>query len=103
MLDITEPNWRTLLDERTEWTDLALDREFIRVYKQINGTPERMVRLEEAIKVLGNQMQDLVEENEKLRKEIRGVEWTRTQIIGALGVLAAFAGSAAAVASVVFA
>jgi hypothetical protein len=92
--------------DRTQWTDPALSREFDRVYTQINGTPARMARVEEAVKTLGNVMQDLKEEHERdmaeIRKELKGSEWSRTQIIGAWATLASFVAAGAAVASVVF-
>jgi predicted nucleic acid-binding Zn-ribbon protein len=92
--------------ERTQWTDPALNREIDRIYKQINGTPERMGRLEDAFTVVANQVQDLREEHEKdmaeIRRELKGSEWSRTQIIGAFATLASFVAAGAAVASVVF-
>jgi predicted nucleic acid-binding Zn-ribbon protein len=92
--------------DRTQWTDPALNREIDRIYKQINGTPERMGRLEDAFTVVANQVQDLREEHEKdmaeIRRELKGSEWSRTQIIGAFATLASFVAAGAAVASVVF-
>ena len=80
------------MSERTAWPDVALDREFARVYKLINGTPAAVKALETSMEFFGQQMQELVHENEQLRKEIRGAEWSRSQVIGALGVLVAFLG-----------
>jgi predicted nucleic acid-binding Zn-ribbon protein len=92
--------------ERTQWTDPALNREFERVYKQINGTPEKMVRLEEAMKTLSHVVHEYQEEQERelaeIHKELKGSEWSRTQIIGAWATLASFVAAGAAVASVVF-
>jgi hypothetical protein len=77
--------------ERTTWTDPALDREFVRVYKQINGTPERMALQEQALKMLGGQVRDLVHEVEGLRKELHRANevqpWTRGQRIAAAAVV----------------
>jgi hypothetical protein len=78
------------MTERTLWTDPALDRQFSRLEKQINGTPVRMALVEEAVKALGGQIQELVRENEELRKEIRGKEWTRPQVLVAVGLLISF-------------
>jgi hypothetical protein len=92
--------------ERMQWTDPALDRQFDRIDKQINGTPARMARVEEALKTVGHVVQDLKEEHERdmaeIRKELKGSEWSRTQIIGAWATLASFVAAGAAVASVVF-
>lgn len=101
------------MTERTQWTDPALNREFERVYKSINGTPAKMVRLEEGQKALANIVQDLREDHERdtaavtvelqaLRSEIKGEKWTRTQVISAVAVLASFIGSFAAAAAVIF-
>lgn len=84
------------MNERTAWPDTALDREFQRVYRTINGLPRDVVRLEEAVKALGGQVQELVNENEQLRAELRGDRWSRSQIIGAIAVVVSFAGSTAA-------
>jgi hypothetical protein len=84
--------------DRTQWTDPALNREFERVYKQINGTPEKMVRLEEATKALANVVQDLREDVE--RQQTPG--WTRAEKIGTVAVFVSLLGSAAAGAAVIF-
>jgi predicted nucleic acid-binding Zn-ribbon protein len=92
--------------DRTQWTDPALNREFERVYKQINGTPEKMVRLEEAMKTLSHVVHEYQEEQERelgeIRKELKGSEWSRSQIIGAWGVVVSFFGVGVAAASVIF-
>jgi predicted nucleic acid-binding Zn-ribbon protein len=92
--------------DRTQWTDPALNREIDRIYKQINGTPERMGRLEDAFTVVANQVQDLREEHEKdmaeIRRELKGAEWSRSQIIGAAGVVVSLLGVGTAVAAVIF-
>ena len=94
------------MTERTQWTDPAINREFERVYKSINGTPQKMVRLEEAMKTLSIVVQDLREDHEKdmaeIKAELSGSKWSRTQTIGALGVLTSFIAAGAAVAAVIF-
>lgn len=86
------------MTERTQWTDPALNREFERVYKSINGTPEKMVRLEEAMKALSNVVQDLREDVEAQQKP----GWTRSEKIGAAAVFAALVGTAVSGAAVFF-
>jgi hypothetical protein len=99
----------TLPPERTEWNDARLEAEFLRVYKQINGTPAKMVRMEEAMKALSNVVQDLRVDHEQdmraITEEIKSQRkpgWTRTEKISVGAVVVALLGVAASGAAVIF-